>query len=160
MPNMARKISSHNSIILKNTIRTVAEDESDYTDSDISEEDTESETDTNDANDNTNQQESIERTCNCRKKDKATCPLKGNCLVCCLVYRATVTRLDNCHCETYTGVTAGTFKCRWYGHCHDIKHRPKPDKDKKGTTLSNYIWQINPIRRGGAFEAPPKGKPP
>ena len=95
-----------------------------------------------DADVNTNQQESIEKTCNCRSKDKATCPLKGNCLVCCLVYRATVTRLDNCHCETYTGVTAGTFKCRWYGHCHDIRHRPKPEDDKKGTTLSNYVWQL------------------
>ena len=71
------------------------------------------------------------------------CPLKGNCLVCCLVYRATVKRLDNCHCETYTGVTAGTFKCRWYGHCHDTRHRPVPgDDSNKGTTLSNYIWQI------------------
>ena len=54
------------------------------------------------------------KTCNCSKANRSTYPLKGNCLVCCLVYRATVTRLDNCNCETYTGVTAGTFKCRWY----------------------------------------------
>ena len=72
--------------------------------------------------------------------NRATCPLRGNCLVCCLVYRAKVTRLDNCHCETYTGVTAGTFKCRWYGHCHDMSHRPTDTK--KGTTLSNYVWQL------------------
>ena len=80
------------------------------------------------------------KTCNCSKANRSTCPLKGNCLVCCLVYRATVTRLDNCNCETYTGVTAGTFKCRWYGHCHDMTHRPS--EEHKGTTLSNYIWKL------------------
>ena len=53
-----------------------------------------------------------------------------------------MTRIDNCHCETYTGVTAGTFKCRWYGHCHDIRHRPNPDDNHQGTTLSKYIWQL------------------
>ena len=78
--------------------------------------------------------------CNCSKANRSSCPLKGNCLVCCLVYRATVTRMDNCHCETYTGVTAGTFKCRYYGHCHDMTHRP--DEDHKGTTLSNYVWNL------------------
>ena len=78
--------------------------------------------------------------CNCSKTNRSNCPLKGNCLVCCLVYRAKVTRLDNCHCETYTGVTAGTFKCRYYGHCHDMTHRP--DEEHKGTTLSNYVWSL------------------
>ena len=64
-------------------------------------------------------------------------------LNCCLVLKATVKRLDNCHCETYTGVTAGTFKYRWYGHCHDIRHKPKPgDDEKKGTILSNYIYKL------------------
>ena len=144
MPNMARKISSHNSVILNNNIRTVADEtsDSDFSDSDadISEEENDSaESDAeNNADDNTNQPS----TCNCRNRDRSNCPLKGNCLACCLVYRATVTRLDNCHCETYTGVTAGTFKCRWYGHCHDIRQRPKPDENKKGTTLSNYIWKL------------------
>ena len=148
MPNMAMKISGHNSSILNNNIRTMAEEDSDFTDSDsdISEEDfetAESDADTENADVNTNQQNSIERTCNCRNNNRSNCPLKGNCLVCCLVYRATVKRLDNCHCETYTGVTAGTFKCRWYGHCHDIRHRPSPgDDNNKGTTLRNYIWQI------------------
>ena len=80
------------------------------------------------------------KTCNCSKANRSTCPLKGNCLVCCLVYRATVTRMDNCNCETYTGVTAGTFKCRWYGHCHDMTHRP--DEEHQGTTLSNHVWKL------------------
>ena len=35
-----------------------------------------------------------------------------------------------------------TCKCRWYGHCHDIRHRPDPEEDNKGTTLSNYIWKL------------------
>ena len=106
MPNMARKISSHNSVILNNNIRTVADEtsDSDFSDSDadISEEENDSaESDAeNNADDNTNQPS----TCNCRNRDRSNCPLKGNCLACCLVYRATVTRLDNCHCETYTGV--------------------------------------------------------
>ena len=147
---MARKIHSHNSKILKNTIRTIEEDDTDNgsdSDSSMDISDEEYETadsdidSTADTEDNTTQ-EGIERTCNCRKKDRSNCPLKGNCLVCCLVYKATVTRVDNCHCETYTGVTAGTFKCRWYGHCHDIRHRPKPGDENKGTTLSNYIWKL------------------
>ena len=57
-----------------------------------------------------------------------------------LSYRLTVTWMDNCNCETYTGVTAGTFKCRWYGHCHDMTHRP--DEEHQGTTLSNHVWKL------------------
>ena len=150
MPNMARKINSHNNKILKNIIRPVEEDDTDNgsdsdSTSDISDEESEPESEIENENadtENDNNQESIERTCNCRRKDRSNCPLKGNCLVCCLVYRAKVTRLDNCHCETYTGVTARTFKCRWNGHCHDMRHRPEPGDKNKGTTLSNYIWKL------------------
>ena len=145
MPNMARKIQSHNNKILENTIKTAYEDDSENeSSSDISDEEydtADSDIEAADTEDNNNQ-ESIERTCNCRKKDRSNCPLRGNCLVCCLVYKAKVTRIDNCHCETYTGVTAGTFKCRWYGHCHDIRHRPGQGDENKGTTLSNYIWKL------------------
>ena len=166
MPNMAKKISSHNNKILNDNTNdtpapndteagtihvTFASDDAvvDIVDQvDINDEDSSDEEDiaddsihaSNDVNGNGINSNTNARTCNCRGRRKLTCPLRGNCLVCCLVYKATVTRLDNCHCETYTGVTAGTFKCRWYGHCHDMSHRP--DEENKGTTLSNYVWQL------------------
>ena len=80
------------------------------------------------------------KTCNCSKANRSTCPLKGNCLVCCLVYRATVTRIDNCNCETCTGVAAGTFKCRWYGHCDDMTHRPSLQSSSLTADISINLY--------------------
>ena len=70
-----------------NNIRTVADEDSDFTDSDedIGEEDSEYDTAESDAVSNADENTNQPDTCNCRKKDKANCPLKGNCLVCCLV---------------------------------------------------------------------------
>ena len=46
------------------------------------------------------------RTCNCR--NKANCPLNGNCLVKCIVYKATV--ITNNIIKHHLGTNEGEFK--------------------------------------------------
>jgi hypothetical protein len=55
-----------------------------------------------------------------------------------VVYEAKVTRLDNSETEIYTGVTAGTFKQRYYGHSYDQRHRSQ----RSSTCLSKYVWDL------------------
>ena len=45
----------------------------------------------------------------------------GQCKVESLVYRARVTEANG-NTETYTGLTSGTFKKRYYGHNPDFYH--------------------------------------
>ena len=66
--------------------------------------------------------------CNCR--DRANCPMEGNCLTSSLVYKATVNQ------ETYIGMTGGQFKTRYNSHKASFRHRNKESE----TTLSKYIW--------------------
>ena len=75
--------------------------------------------------------------CNCRG-GPPTCPLAGACLTDQLVYKATVTRADTQHVETYTGLTGGTFKSRYYKHMSDFRNV----KYETSTTLSRYIWKL------------------
>ena len=74
--------------------------------------------------------------CNCRG-GPTECPLSGACQTASLVYEATVTREDNQHKETYTGLTERTFKIRLGEHKYDFRH----EKDRT-TTLSSYIWKL------------------
>ena len=66
-----------------------------------------------------------------------TCPLPGNCKVTNVVYRATITREDNGHQDTYTGATYRRFKTRYNEHMNDCRN---PARD--GTTLSNHVWSL------------------
>ena len=70
--------------------------------------------------------------CNCRKYP---CPLNNQCLVDEVVYKATVTS-DN-SVETYTGLTAGTFKARHGGHKTSFNIRKYSN-----TTLSKHVWKL------------------
>ena len=55
-----------------------------------------------------------------------------------VVYIAKVLRLDNFQQETYTtGVHAGNFKGRLYGHNTNMNNR-----HHTGTTLSKYVWKL------------------
>ena len=54
-----------------------------------------------------------------------------------VVYVAKVTRLDNFHQETYTGVHAGNFKGRLFAHNTNINNR-----HQTGTNLSKYVWKL------------------
>ena len=75
--------------------------------------------------------------CNCQG-GPPTCPLGGACQTDQLVYKATVTRTDTNHAETYTGLTGGTFKTRYNKHMSDFRN----ERYKDSTTLSTYIWKL------------------
>ena len=74
--------------------------------------------------------------CNCRG-GTSKCPVNGVCLTEGVVYQATVTRSDNDATETYTGLTARTFKVRLYEHTQDFNHQ-----SRDGTSLSHYVWKL------------------
>ena len=75
------------------------------------------------------------KTCNCRKKE--TCPMNGNCLAACIVYKAEVTTDDSK--KVYYGSCSSTFKQRYANHKVSFtKHNHKDD-----TKLSQYIWQLH-----------------
>ena len=110
-------------------------------------------------------------TCNCQKRNKANCPLQGQCTASNIVYEAKVT-VGNEEPKVYFGQTLRPFKQRYYEHNTAINNRPKErnnnkpkqnnnkskekekggekcDKDKKdkkgsdtSTALSNFIWKI------------------
>ena len=65
------------------------------------------------------------------------CPLRGNCLVKSVVYKAEVIN-SNLNRETYTGLTANTFKRRFYKQRDSFR---KEDSEHS-TTLSSYIWDL------------------
>ena len=74
--------------------------------------------------------------CNCQRSRRAECPMPGQCYVMNVVYECTVTRADNGHVETYTGV-AKDFKVRYRGHTKSFR-----DRETNQTTLSSYIWRL------------------
>ena len=76
------------------------------------------------------------KTCNCRKN--TVCPVDGNCLNESYIYQATVTRLDNGRVETYTGLTANTFKIRYNAHTCSFRNIGKRNE----TALSKHIWKL------------------
>ena len=78
--------------------------------------------------------ESHERSCNCR--DKANCPMNGNCLKKCLVYKAQVSSIVET--KYYLGTAEDTFKTRYNNHKKSFKHRMY----EKETELSKYIWSL------------------
>ena len=80
-------------------------------------------------------QDQATKTCNCRKKDE--CPLKGTWLSEGVIYRATVTSLNN-RTETYVGLTATNFKARWRNHQTSFNN----EKSKNSTELSKYSWAL------------------
>ena len=57
------------------------------------------------------------------------------------IYSCKVTREDTGGTETYTGLAGGTFKSRFYGHNGQINNRAR-GTNGKGTTLSQYIWDL------------------
>ena len=75
--------------------------------------------------------------CNCNGR-MGPCPLDGDCRKeksC--IYSCKVTRQDTMESETYTGLTAGTFKRRYYGHNSSFNNR-----DSRQTTLSRHCWNL------------------
>ena len=77
--------------------------------------------------------------CSCPGKNPDTCLIFPGigCTISNIVYRATVTRADTSHKETYTGATCQTFKGRLKDHKQDMNNR-----NRDGTTLSAYVWSL------------------
>ena len=82
-----------------------------------------------------------ERPKNCNCRDKPNCPLNGECRVKSIVYQATVTtprtgpnNTNNCHGETYVGLTDTEFKLRYANH----KVILKPENKKR-----NRVKQVH-----------------
>ena len=86
-----------------------------------------------------NQEQDPPAACNCRG-GPMVCPLGGACQTRSVVYQAAVLREDNNTTETYTGLTSRRFKDRYYEHRQDMTSR-----NRKGTSLSNYIWKLKSI---------------
>ena len=77
--------------------------------------------------------------CNCR--NKAACPLNGECLKENVIYKAEVKTEDNT--KIYIGSTGLTFKKRYYGHTATFRDATK----RKSTVLANYIWSLKDKRK-------------
>ena len=74
------------------------------------------------------------RNCNCRQR--ANCPLQGNCLVKSIIYKATVKTEGQ---EMfYLGCCEGEFKSRFNNHSQSFKKKAHMND----TRLSNYIWKL------------------
>ena len=64
--------------------------------------------------------------------------LQGSSVTKSVVYKATVTRIDNNQQKTYIGLTENTFKTRYTDHTASFRHQQK----RHSTALSNYIWTL------------------
>ena len=109
MPNMKRIISKHNRKVLKP------------------------------------QEDQVGYTCNCR--NPVECPLPGQCTINKVMYKGTVTYtplnddgtpMDQEATETYTGITANTFKKRHGNHTSNFRH----EDQSTATMLSSFIWTL------------------
>ena len=75
--------------------------------------------------------------CNCRAKN--SCPLIGQRQTEGVIYKATVTILEEPNNkQTYTGLTGGPFKTRFNSHMASFRNFKK----KTETEHSNFIWKL------------------
>ena len=72
--------------------------------------------------------------CNCRSKPN--CPLNGECLTQCLVYKATSTTSSNIF--AYYGISEGEFKTRYNNHSKSFRQRECMNE----TELSKHVWNL------------------
>ena len=81
-------------------------------------------------------QQNTDLYCKCQVSRKANCPLPGRCSVTNLVYRASITRLDNNTTKTQTGCTVD-FKQRYGQYLHSFSH-----ENANHTCLCNHVWKL------------------
>ena len=74
------------------------------------------------------------RKCNCRSIPNS--PLNGECLIQCLVYKATSTISSNSF--VYYGTSEGEFKTQHKNHTKSLKHR----ECTNDTELSKHVWNL------------------
>ena len=80
-------------------------------------------------------QEQPKRECNCRQP--TSCPLNGQCLTECVVYKASVSTANK-PVRYYHGLTEGPFKTRYNAHMRSFR----AEVCKRETELSKYIWDL------------------
>ena len=73
------------------------------------------------------------KTCNCRKK--TDCPMNGNCLSECFIYKASI---DTPTYRIYYGTCENTFKERYNNHTCSFRNKSR----EKSTELSKYVWEL------------------
>ena len=71
---------------------------------------------------------------------KENCPLNGQCLKSCIVYKATVNKPSGD--VSYLGISETPFKERYNNHTKDFKHK----RYMKNTELSKLIWELKDSR--------------
>ena len=81
--------------------------------------------------------DTLERTCNCRIKDK--CPLNGKCLLKDIVYKASVKTESSL--KIYFGLSEGEFKTRFNNHKMSFNN----SNYAKSTELSKYVWHLKDV---------------
>ena len=74
------------------------------------------------------------RSCNCRSKPN--CPMNGECLTKCIVYKASVKTSENT--LVYYGASEGEFKTRFSNHKKSFNN----SKYRNDTELSKLIWNL------------------
>ena len=72
--------------------------------------------------------------CNCMSKPN--CPLNGECLTQCLVYKATSSTTNNGF--AYYGTSEGEFKSRYSNHTKSFRHHEYMNE----TELSKHVWNL------------------
>ena len=75
------------------------------------------------------------RKCNCSAR--ANCPLRGECLTECVVYRATVSAPSH-PTRVYYGLTEGPFKTRYNAHVRSFRK----EELRTETALSKHLWDL------------------
>ena len=81
-------------------------------------------------------QSTNQKSCNCWQKNN--CPLRGNCLVNDIVYKAKVTSTDSQKPACYIGLVSGNFKTRYNNHNKSFRN----ERYEKDTELSKFIWNL------------------
>ena len=76
---------------------------------------------------------STTKTCNCRRK--TDCPMNGNYLSECLIYKVSVITTVN---KYYYGTCENTFKERYNNHKCSFRNKSR----EKNTELSKYVWEL------------------
>ena len=78
---------------------------------------------------------------NKKQKQKKTCPLRRNCPVNDIVYKAKVTSIDSQKPACYIGLASGNFKARFNNHNKSFRN----ERYEKDTELSKFNWNFHSI---------------
>ena len=98
---------------------------------------------------NSTQTEERKKSCNCQRPGEnfENCPLKGKCTTASVIYKATVTAVNE-PVKHYIGLTERSFKERFGGHKSSFTHR----EQSNASELSKYMWKLKDEGKNGQVE--------